>query len=293
MTAHDFPSTRGELIDIGGRRMRAVLSGPAGGPGPTVILESGAFGFSADWSVVQERLAGRGIRSLAYDRAGLGFSDPGPEPRDGLAIVADLAALRATPGESGPFVLCGHSMAGLHVRLFAVRNPARVRGVVLVDAATPEVMDSKLAAGFVEHFARASRLAAWGADNGLLRPLIHAGLGDAIGLAGPAKAEKRWAFAHGPHNRWAAAEVAEWTHTAGQARAAGPFDPELPVGIVLAGTESSHSAWKGRLMVPAGASRHGFVQHIRGASHASILGVRHADAIVTAIEAVIAAGAPC
>ena len=47
------------------------------------VFESGAFGFSADWQVVQD-MAAKGVRSCAYDRAGLGFSDPGPQPRDGL-----------------------------------------------------------------------------------------------------------------------------------------------------------------------------------------------------------------
>ena len=50
---------RGQPIDIGGRRLRAVIAGPAG-PRPTVVLEHGAFGCSADWAEVQERLAAKG-----------------------------------------------------------------------------------------------------------------------------------------------------------------------------------------------------------------------------------------
>ena len=66
------------------------------------MLEAGSFGFSADWAAVQARLAAEGLRSLAYDRAGLGLSDPGPEPRDSQAIVGDLEALLAALGETGP-----------------------------------------------------------------------------------------------------------------------------------------------------------------------------------------------
>ena len=209
MPANAPPSHRGRIVDIGGgRTLHAVIAGPTESPEPLVVLEAGAFGFSADWAAVQDKLARRGLRSMAYDRAGLGFSPPGPEPRDGRAITRDLEQLLAHLGEIGPFILCGHSMAGLHVRLFAARNPGRVVGAVLVDATTPEAMDSKMVSGFVEQFGRASRLAAWGAEIGLLSPLSGTGLGDAIGLEGPPGVEKRWAFAHAGHNHWAAEEVA-------------------------------------------------------------------------------------
>ena len=92
MMTQRFHSTRGELIDIGGRRMRAVRAGPAS-ERPTIVLEAGSFGCAADWAVVQDRLAAKGLASIAYDRAGLGFSDPGHEPRDGQAIAADLEAM--------------------------------------------------------------------------------------------------------------------------------------------------------------------------------------------------------
>ena len=85
MTAQRFHKSRGRLVDIGGRRIRATPAGPQSDR-PLIVLECGAFGCAADWAVVQEKLAAKGLRSLAYDRAGLGYSDPGPEPRDGRAI---------------------------------------------------------------------------------------------------------------------------------------------------------------------------------------------------------------
>ena len=76
-----IPPLRGRLVDIDtGRRLHVVTSGPADSPYPLVMLEAGAFGFSADWSAVQEALAAANYRSLAYDRAGLGRSDPGAAP---------------------------------------------------------------------------------------------------------------------------------------------------------------------------------------------------------------------
>ena len=61
----------GERIDIGGRGLRVVRAGPTT-DGPLVVCEHGAFGCAADWAVVQDRLTAQGLRSLAYDRAGLG-----------------------------------------------------------------------------------------------------------------------------------------------------------------------------------------------------------------------------
>jgi pimeloyl-ACP methyl ester carboxylesterase len=291
--AEQMPGPRGRMVEIEtGRRLRAIPAGPDASPRPLVLLEAGSFGFSADWAAVQAMLAEAGVRSLAYDRAGLGHSDPGPEPRDSWAITHDLEALLAALGEAGPLILCGHSMAGLHVRLFAGRNAARVRGLVLVDAVMPEAMDHPAAAQFVGHFNNLSKLAAWGASVGLQRPLAGA-LGDAIGLPADAKAEKRFAFADAGHNRWAAAEVAAWHASSDEARVAAAFDPAWPVTVVLTGEGREPPSPRHALQVaPAQASRAGSVVYVPGANHASLLGERHAGHIVRGILATVAAAKP-
>src|ERR1700722_977664 len=95
---------RGERVDIGGRRLHLICEGPKGAS-PMVVFEAGAFGFSADGAVVQDKLAAKGFRACNYDRAGLGLSDPGPEPRDGVAITGDLEKLLAAAHEPGPYIL--------------------------------------------------------------------------------------------------------------------------------------------------------------------------------------------
>ena len=228
-------SPRGRTLEIAtGRLVRYVLETPPRASNPLIVLEAGSFGFSADWAAVQRRLTAAGLRSLAYDRAGLGFSAPGPSSRDSLAIAADLEAVLEALAETGPLILCGHSMAGLHLRVFAARNASRVQGVALIDAVTPEAMDHRWAAGIVGPFAAISRLAAWGASLGLQRPLSGA-FGDAIGLPADAKAEKQVAFSDPAHNRWAAAEVDAWDDDVAEARAAGPFYPGWPLAVVLTG----------------------------------------------------------
>lgn len=275
---------RGEMVDVGGgRRMRLICEGPRG-PGPTVLFEAGAFGFSADWGVVQDKVAAQGRRACAYDRAGLGLSDPGPAPRDGLAVVGDLERLLAAAHEPGPYILVGHSMAGLYLRLYAVRNPDKVAGLVLVDATTPEAIDDPTVRGFVGHFNRACQLAAVGASMGLYAPLAGTWFGDKIGLTPAASAEKRRAFASPRHNRAAAAEVAQWPRAAEQAKAAGRLDPAWPVAVVVAGPALRQPGYKALQYVPARQSRHGYAEVVEDGRHATLLGVRYADHIVRAID---------
>jgi pimeloyl-ACP methyl ester carboxylesterase len=118
----------------------------AGQGAPTVLFESGFGATSEAWVKVQPVVAGT-TRACAYDRAGYGFSDPGPSPRDGAAIARDLdRALRAA-GQRGPYVLVGHSAGGLYVRLFAGRRPRDVAGMVLVDPSV-EHQEQRFAAAF-------------------------------------------------------------------------------------------------------------------------------------------------
>jgi pimeloyl-ACP methyl ester carboxylesterase len=277
------PAPRGAMVDIGeGRALHAVFAGPLSSPWPLVILEAGAFGFSADWAAIQAKLTAIGMRSMAYDRAGLGFSPPGPSPRDGLAVRADLEALLAATGEAGPFLYCGHSMAGLHAAMFAATNRDRLAGVVLVDATTPAVTDSRLAGILVDLFAGLSGAAAWGSRRGLFAPYAWAGVGDTIGLEGDPSTEKRWAFSHPGHNQWAAEEVASWKQTAREA-AKTPFDPDLPVAVILAGGPSPATSARALQTLPARASRFGYVEQEPGASHATLLNTKHGDAIVRGI----------
>jgi pimeloyl-ACP methyl ester carboxylesterase len=279
---------RGEMVDIGGRRLHLICEGPRS-QRPSVLLEAGAFGLSADWGVVQETLAAQGWHACAYDRAGLGLSDPGPEPRDGLAVVGDLEKLLAAAHEDGPFILVGHSMAGLYLRLFANRNPGKVAGLVLVDAATPEASEAAMGQSFVRQFAAASRLAAFGARLGLYAPLAGTRLGDKIGLTPAASAEKRRAFASPTHNRWASAEVDQWLNTAEQGRASGPLDPNWPVAVIVAGHGRAEGGLSAIRAAPARQSAHGYEESVAGASHTTLLGPRYADAIVRGVEHVRAA----
>ena len=120
----------GHLIDIGGYRLHLWCTGNGA---PVVILDAGLGGTSAGWGFVQPAVA-RFTRVCSYDRAGMGYSDPGPSPRTARRIANELAELLARSGMAGPVVLVGESIAGFNVRLFASDHPERAAGLVLVDA---------------------------------------------------------------------------------------------------------------------------------------------------------------
>lgn len=119
------------LVDIGGRRLNVYCTGRGS---PTVVLEAGGGDDMLDWRYVQPLLA-KQVRVCSYDRAGFGFSDPGPLPRDGSAIVGDLHALLARAGITGPFVLVGYSSGELYSRLYADRYLSDLAGLVFVEPA--------------------------------------------------------------------------------------------------------------------------------------------------------------
>ena len=282
MSAASSTPLRGRMIDIGGRSLHMVCAGPQDG-GPVVVFEAGAFGLSADWGAVQARLAAKGVRSCAYDRAGLGQSDPGPRPRDGLAVAGDFEKMLAASAEPGPYIYVGHSMAGLYARLFAGRNPDKLAGLVLVDAATPESADIPMARKWIGRFGTASRVAGWGASAGLFKP-VAPWMGDRIGLPPEAARDKRRAFASGPHNRWAADEVTQWLTASDQAAALPSYNPDWPVAVVTAGPATpGRQGWKAVQAGPARASRRPYVANIDAAGHATLLGEGHADEIVKAV----------
>ena len=276
---------RGHYVDVGGRSLRLVCEGPQGA-GPTVILEAGAFGFSADWAVVQSRLAAQGVRSCAYDRAGLGYSDPGPQPRDGLAAAEDLETLLVAADIPPPYVLVGHSMAGVRIWLFSARNPDKTLGLVFVDAATPDMISRPESDPLLHSFSALSKLAGVGASVGVLKALDF--MGDAIGLPPEAAAEKRWAFGDPRHNQVSAQEVQHWRKAAQQALAAGDLDPDLPVAVITAG-HGEAGPWRKIYAEPAARARHGYVADVTGANHANLLGSRYAEEVVKGIDFVLAA----
>lgn len=140
--AHPAP---GELVDVGGHRLHVHRSGS----GPAVVFDAGAGGTNPDWALVRDDVD-QFATTVAYDRAGLGWSEPGPKPRTALRQVAELRTALQRSGVEPPYVLVGHSWGGLVMRAYTYEHPGEVAGLVLVDAAhedqftyyPPEYVDS-------------------------------------------------------------------------------------------------------------------------------------------------------
>jgi pimeloyl-ACP methyl ester carboxylesterase len=122
----------GERVDIGGYKLHIHCTGEGSPTSPTIVMDAGLGSFSMDWILVQPPLSHL-TRTCSFDRAGYGWSDRGPQPRDIAQNARELQALLEAAAESGSYLLVGHSLGGAHVWRFAQEHPEDVAGVVLVD----------------------------------------------------------------------------------------------------------------------------------------------------------------
>jgi pimeloyl-ACP methyl ester carboxylesterase len=120
----------GQMIDVGGYRLHLNCTGTSS---PTVVIESGWGDMSASWGWVQPEVA-KSTRVCTYDRAGMGWSEPSPDPRTARQFALELHTLLVNANEPGPYVLVGHSLGGYTMEVFAHDYPDEVSGLVLIDA---------------------------------------------------------------------------------------------------------------------------------------------------------------
>ncbi|HWO29468.1 MAG TPA: alpha/beta hydrolase [Candidatus Acidoferrum sp.] len=120
----------GQLVSVNGFRLNLYCIGSGS---PTVVFDSGWEDWAPAWSKVQPEVA-KWTRACSYDRAGAGFSDPGPMPRTSVHIAQELRTALHHAGIAGPYILVGHAFGGDNVRTFADLYMRDVAGLVLVDA---------------------------------------------------------------------------------------------------------------------------------------------------------------
>lgn len=129
----------GRLVSAGdGAQLNLYCMGSGA---PAVVFDSGWEDWSPAWAVVQPRIA-RFTRACSYDRAGAGFSTPGPLPRTSVRIADELHAALHAAHVTGPYILIGHAFGGDNVRAFADRYMDEVAGLVMVEA-DPMDLESK------------------------------------------------------------------------------------------------------------------------------------------------------
>jgi pimeloyl-ACP methyl ester carboxylesterase len=131
--AEQYPPP-GQMVDVGGYRLHINCQGEGS---PTAVIEAAGGDSSVSWDQVRQEVA-KFTRVCTYDRAGLGWSERSPKPRTAPNVVEELHALLTNAGIEGPYVLVGHSIGGLYVRLYAHEYPDELVGMVLVDASHEE-----------------------------------------------------------------------------------------------------------------------------------------------------------
>ncbi len=294
----NFPPP-GKLVNVGGHRLHIQCAGEGR---PTVVLETGALAMSSLWGWVPAQVAVH-TRVCSYDRAGLGWSEPGPEPRDAVRIASELRTLLRNAGETPPYVFVGHSFGGLLVRVYADRYREDLAGLVLVDSSHPDqvarfekVLGKRKPSfpSFVE--ARLFALFPVLARLGVLRiGLRFTGRFD--DLPPRQAAEFKTFLADSSHQSAGKAEMAVWEETAAQARATRPLG-DLALVVISAegdfrGTKTASLRRRVRLELHrelAALSSRGSHQVVAGAGHGSLVTNRsHASQVAEAIRELVEA----
>jgi pimeloyl-ACP methyl ester carboxylesterase len=120
----------GRMVGVDGHLVHIHCIGKGS---PTVILELGVGSASFAWYDIHKRIS-QITRTCAYDRAGLGYSEPTEEAKRAINVAATLHALLANAGIDDELVLVGWSAGGIYIREYYRRFPERVVGMLLVDS---------------------------------------------------------------------------------------------------------------------------------------------------------------
>lgn len=122
-------------VDVEGRSVRVQTAGleRSGFEAPAVVFEAGFMydGLSA-WTAVIGHVA-EFAPVVAYDRAGIGGSEPDGEVPTPRHVAENLRVLLRAMDVPPPYVLVGHSLGGPFIRMYAALFPEEVAGLVYVD----------------------------------------------------------------------------------------------------------------------------------------------------------------
>src|SRR5512133_383885 len=125
----------GQLVDVGGYRLHINCTGSGS---PTVVIDAGLGDWSTSWGGIVQPEVAKTTRVCTYDRAGMGWSDVGPLPRDAAQFARELHTLLQNANVPGPYVMVGHSLGGLPTRVFVHNYASEVAGVVLIESMNPK-----------------------------------------------------------------------------------------------------------------------------------------------------------
>ncbi len=258
----------GQLYGLGGRRLHALVTGAPTARHP-VVLEAGLTAMSSCWAWVQEELSAV-TRVLSYDRAGLGWSDPAPGPRDARSIAQDLHQLLEAANFPRPFVFVGHSMGGIFGRAYAAQFPGDLAGLALIDASHPEQIErSPNIKKALRRFFWFLKATPFMASTGMMKVCGDFGMSaQAAGLPDIHHLVARNFYSSSRHMRATVREASAWCESTAQVR--GLNLGGLPLVTVTA-PEKCMDGWLGLQKELAALSTRGRHVILDGASHVTIL----------------------
>jgi pimeloyl-ACP methyl ester carboxylesterase len=253
-----FPQI-GRSVDVGGFTLNLNCTGSGK---PAVILDSGLGIPAIGWQLVQPKIAAF-ARVCSYDRAGYGWSGPGPFPRTSREIARELHVLLKNARVAPPYILVGHSFGGFNIRLFNQMYPSEVAGVVFVDAseedAESEMSDAmkEASAKSLRQLRRMDSVVGFLIDSGIARAAIARNLAE---QRIPVELLEELVYLE-LQKKYVDAILSErdsFSESAEEARAAGTFG-DKPLAVLTAGAdeeaadvpqgdaEAFFDAWVGRL----------------------------------------------
>lgn len=260
--------------------------------GPTVILEAGAFGTSADWDYALDDLAAGG-RVCAFDRAGLGQSPPRPGDKDAIAKAAEIGALLDQIGETRPVILVGHSNGALYVQTFAALWPARVAGLVYVNGVGVDDLGYPRLLADLRAERRASSLAVTAGRLGVAE-LVADTLSGPMRLRGEAAARKRQGLLALRDLKTARDEDRAMIPSLDEASRLGPVPPTIPTAAIIsmpARPSALDRDWQSAESAPAQRADHRWVLVLPRGTHVSPL-TRDRDYLTAAVNWLRSASLP-
>jgi len=101
-----------------------------------VVFESGLGDDHSVWikkNIISEISAISDV--LLYDRAGIGKSEIGPGPRNIERLSDELGSVINKFSNGRKVILVGHSLGGLIIRDYAIKNPEKTAAILFVDPA--------------------------------------------------------------------------------------------------------------------------------------------------------------
>lgn len=131
-------SRTGKFVDVGGHKLYYYSKGEGK---PTIVFESGFPGTHMAWAYSDLfNEVSEFTTAVCYNRAGMLWSERGTKPKTAENISDDLYTLLDKSGFEKPYILVGHSAAGIYLRPFIKNHEKDILGVILLDPSHPDQM---------------------------------------------------------------------------------------------------------------------------------------------------------